>query len=277
MKPIIKWVGGKTQCLEYIREILPPKYDTYYEPFLGGAAVLLDLNPTRAVVNDINPELINMYFQVKHQPDRVIKFLTSLDNGHEVSEDPKAYYYSVREVFNENLGTDSEVQAARLIYLNKHCFNGLYRVNSKGEFNVPFNGKVRGGSVDPDHLRELSSRLKDVDIRCGDYIDAVKDAKVSDLVYFDPPYDYEHEDGFVDYSSTGWTREDTAKLKLLCDQLVDKGCYVMLSNNSTTFIKELFNDNRYLLEEIPVRRAINSKGTGRGPVQEVIIRSKNYI
>lgn len=277
MRPIIKWPGGKQNNLPYIRERLPEKFDTYYEPFLGGAAVLLDLNPAKAVVNDINPELINMYLQVKYQPENVIKFLTSLDNGHEVSEDPKAYYYSVREVFNENLSTDSAVQAARFIYLNKHCFNGLYRVNKKGEFNVPFNGKLSGWSVDPDHLRELSSRLQSVHISCGGYVDAASNAKESDLVYFDPPYDYEHEDGFVDYSSTGWTREDTIKLKLLCDHLVDKGCYVMLSNNSTTFIKELFNDNRYLIEEVPVRRAINSKGTGRGPVQEVIIRSKNCI
>ena len=185
--------------------------------------------------------------------------------------------YKVRNDFNWNLGMKRPPQAARFIYLNKHCFNGLYRVNKKGEFNVPFNGKLSGWSADPDHLRELSSRLKDVDIRCGDYVDAVSNAKECDLVYFDPPYDYEREDGFVDYSNTGWTREDTTKLKLLCDQLVDKGCYVMLSNNSTTFIRELFDDARYLIEEIPVRRAINCKGTGRGPVPEVIIRSKNCI
>ena len=277
MKPIVKWVGGKQNNLPYIRERLPQKFNTYYEPFCGGAAVLLDINPTEAVLNDINPELINMYQMIKDQVEDVILCLQCLDNEHEVSSDPAAYYYKVRNDFNWNLGMKRPPQAARFIYLNKHCFNGLYRVNKKGEFNVPFNGKLSGWSVDPDHLRELSSRLKDVDIRCGDYVDAVSNAKESDLVYFDPPYDYEREDGFVDYSNTGWTREDTTKLKLLCDQLVDKGCYVMLSNNSTTFIRELFDDARYLIEEIPVRRAINCKGTGRGPVPEVIIRSKNCI
>ena len=277
MKPIIKWCGGKSQLLPQIKERLPEKFNTYYEPFCGGAAVLLDINPTEAVLNDINPELINKYLQVKYQPEKVIKFLTTYDNQHEVWSEPKDYYYEVRRYFNEELGTGTAQQAARFIYLNKHCFNGLYRVNKKGEFNVPFNGKLSGWSVDPDHLCELSTRLKNVDIRCGDYVDAVSNAKESDLVYFDPPYDYEREDGFVDYSNTGWTREDTTKLKLLCDQLVDKGCYVMLSNNSTTFIRELFDDARYLIEEIPVRRAINCKGTGRGPVPEVIIRSKNCI
>lgn len=277
MKPIIKWVGGKGGNLPYIRDRLPKKFNTYYEPFLGGAAVLLGLNPTNAVVSDINPELINMYLQVRDGVEEVIHHLTIYDNQHEIWSDPKDYYYRVRGFFNTELGANTAQQAVRFIYLNKHCFNGLYRVNKKGEFNVPFNGKLSGRSFDADHLRELSTRLKNVDIRCGDYVDAVSNAKESDLVYFDPPYDYEREDGFVDYSNTGWTREDTTKLKLLCDQLVDKGCYVMLSNNSTTFIRELFDDARYLIEEIPVRRAINCKGTGRGPVPEVIIRSKNCI
>lgn len=277
MKPIIKWAGSKRQLLGKIRELLPTTYNRYYEPFIGGGAVLLDLCPDIAVVNDINPELINLYLQVRNNVEDVIRFLTDVDAGHVFAEDAKEYYYSVREVFNENLGIGIPEQAARFIYLNKHCFNGLYRVNSKGKFNVPFNGRLAGASFDPDHLREVSAKLQNVQFKCGDFKDAVSNVKESDLVYFDPPYDYEREDGFVDYSNTGWTREDTTKLKLLCDQLVDKGCYVMLSNNSTTFIRELFDDARYLIEEIPVRRAINCKGTGRGPVPEVIIRSKNCI
>lgn len=272
MKPIIKWVGGKTQCLEYIREMLPPKYDTYYEPFLGGAAVLLDLNPAKAVVNDINPELINMYFQVKHQPDRVIKFLTSLDNGHEVSEDPKAYYYSVREVFNENLGTDSEVQAARLIYLNKHCFNGLYRVNSKGEFNVPFNGKVRGGSVDPDHLRELSSRLQSVIITCGDFEEAVKDAGLRDFVFLDSPYMPLTPTSFTDYTKEGFAYEDHLRLADTFRELTNKGCYCMLTNHDTDLTRELYKDFKFT--EVDVRRSINRNGNNRTG-KEVIITNYN--
>ena len=277
MKPIIKWVGGKGGNLPYIRERLPENFNTYYEPFLGGAAVLLDLKPSSAVVNDTNSELINMYIQVKENVESVISELTDLDQQHESKNEPKEYYYQVRKDFNQNLGSNTPKQAARLIYLNKHCFNGLYRVNSKGEFNVPFNGKLDGKSFNAEHLQELSSMLKNAHILNTDFEVAVAGAKESDLVYFDPPYDYECEDGFVDYSSTGWTREDTTKLKLLCDRLTAKGCYVILSNNSTTFIRELFNDDRYLIEEISVRRAINCKGTGRGPVREVIIRNKNCI
>ena len=157
MRPIIKWVGGKGGNLPYIRERLPENFNTYYEPFLGGAAVLLDLKPGSAVVNDINPELINMYIQVKENIESVISELTDLDQQHESKNEPKEYYYQVRKDFNQNLGSNTPKQAARLIYLNKHCFNGLYRVNSKGEFNVPFNGKLDGKSFNTEHLRSILS------------------------------------------------------------------------------------------------------------------------
>ena len=272
MKPIIKWVGGKHGNLQYIRDRLPEKFNTYYEPFLGGAAVLLDLNPTKAVVNDVNPELINMYLQIKQEPENVIKFLTSLDNGHEVSDDPKAYYYSVREVFNENLGTDSAVQAARFIYLNKHCFNGLYRVNSKGKFNVPFNGKLSGWSVYPEHLREVSARLKDVDIRCGDYVDAVRDAGKEDFTFLDPPYDVITNTSFTDYTKDGFGSEEQRKVADLFKDLTNRGCKCMLTNHDTPLISELYKD--YKIEVVDVRRSINRNGNGRTG-KEVIIT--NYM
>ena len=277
MKPIIKWVGGKHGNLAHIRKLLPPTYNKYYEPFLGGGAVLLDLCPEEAVVNDINPELINMYIQVRDNVEDVIEDLAVLDSWHEHRDDPKGYYYKIREDFNSNLGDDIPMQAARFIYLNKHCFNGLYRVNSKGEFNVPFNGKLTGGSFDADHLRAVSKQLQGVLFQCTDFEITVRDALPGDLIYFDPPYDYEDEAGFVDYAKGGWSRETTTRLKLLCDQLVDRGCYVLVSNNSTTFVRDLFTDDRYSIIEIPARRAINRNGAGRGPVPEVIIKSKNCI
>lgn len=278
MKPIIKWVGGKFSNLHYIRELLPPTYNKYYEPFLGGGAVLLDLCPKEAVVNDINPELINMYLQVKDNVEEVIAHLADIDSFHEHSgNDSKEIYYDVREAFNNRRGSNTPVQAARFIYLNKHCFNGLYRVNSKGEFNVPFNGKLTGGSFNADHLRKVSKQIQNVEFKCGDFEKAVMNAEAGDLIYFDPPYDYEDEAGFVDYAKGGWSREITTKLKLLCDQLVDRGCNILVSNNSTTFVRELFNDDRYSIVEIPARRAINRNGAGRGPVPEVIIQSKNCI
>jgi DNA adenine methylase len=162
MKPIIKWVGGKSQLTQTIKEMLPKNYNRYYEPFLGGAAVLLDLSPKEAYVNDINSELINMYIQVREDVEGVIKYLGSLDWTHEQSVDSKEVYYAVRGLFNNHRDEKTLEQAARFIYLNKHCFNGLYRVNSKGEFNVPFNGKLTGGSFDAEHLRAVSKQLKDV-------------------------------------------------------------------------------------------------------------------
>lgn len=278
MKPIIKWAGGKFSSLPYIRELLPSTYNKYYEPFLGGGAVLLDLCPEEAVVNDINPELINMYLQVRDNVEAVIAHLTDMDSFHEHSgNDPKEIYYMFREAFNNNLNSNTSVQAARFIYLNKHCFNGLYRVNSKGEFNVPFNGKLTGGSFHAEHLKEVSKQIQNVEFKCEDFETCVANAEAGNLIYFDPPYDYESEDGFVDYTKGGWSRETTTRLKRLCDQLVDRGCYVLVSNNSTTFVRELFNDDRYIIVEIPARRAINRSGTGRGSVPEVIIQSKNCI
>lgn len=272
MKPIIKWPGGKTQLLNKIREMLPPRFDTYYEPFLGGAAVLLDLNPTKAVVNDINPELTNMYFQVKHQPEKLLTNINKLDECHESYSDPKAFYYEVRKDFNESLDEPTALQAARLIYLNKHCFNGLYRVNSNGEFNVPFNGKVRGGSVDPDHLRELSSRLQSVSITCGDFEEVVKDAGLRDFVFFDSPYAPLTPTSFTDYTKEGFAYEDHLRLADTFRELTNRGCYCMLTNHDTDLIRELYKD--YKIETVDVRRSINRNGNGRTG-KEVIITNYN--
>jgi DNA adenine methylase len=181
----------------------------------------------------------------------------------------------MRAVFNKYRGEKSTMQAARFIYLNKHCFNGLYRENSKCEFNVPFNGKLTGGSFDAEHLREVSKQIHDVMFLNGDFEDCVYHADKDDLIYVDSPYDYEDDNGFVGYTSGGWSRESLKRLKKVCDTLVDKGCYVLISNNSTTFVRDLFNDDRYNIVEIPARRSINRNGAERGPVPEVIIQSKN--
>jgi DNA adenine methylase len=272
MKPIVKWVGGKNQLLPKIRELLPPRYNTYFEPFLGGGAVLLDLSPDTAIVNDINPELINIYLQIKDHVEDVIKHLATLDNYHGSAADPKAYYYMIREGFNQNLETMTAEQAARFIYLNKHCFNGLYRVNKKGEFNVPFNGKLSGKSADPDHLREVSSRLKSVDIKCGDYVEAVKDAGIGDFVFFDSPYAPLNPTSFVDYTKEGFDYEDHVTLAALFKMLTNRGCYCMLTNHDTPLIRELYKD--YKIEVVDVRRSINRNGKDRTG-KEVIITNYN--
>lgn len=268
MKPIIKWLGGKTQLLNKIKERLPKEFNTYYEPFAGGLAVLLDLNPTDFTINDINPELFNMYTQIRDHVEDVIEFLTILDKQHESWSEPKEYFYMVRGNFNECLGVKSAKQAARFIYLNKHCFNGLYRVNSKGEFNVPFNGKLSGRSFYPDQLRELSSILKNARILNTDFEAAVKDASVGDFVFFDSPYAPITATSFTDYNKEGFSYEDHVRLAKVFKELTNRGCYCMLTNHDTPLIRELYKD--YKIEVVDVRRSINRKGDGRTG-KEVII------
>ena len=272
MKPIIKWLGGKTQLLDKIKEKLPESFNTYYEPFLGGAAVLLDLNPTNAIVNDINPELINMYLQVRDRVEEVIEHLTIYDNQHEIWSDPKDYYYKVREYFNAELGTNTAQQAARFIYLNKHCFNGLYRVNKKGEFNVPFNGKLSGWSADPDHLREASTKLQSIEFRLGDFTTAVSDAGPDDLVFFDSPYAPLNPTSFTDYTKEGFSFDDHVRLSHLFRVLTERGCKCILTNHDTPLIRELYKD--YKIEVVDVRRSINRNGSDRTGT-EVIITNYN--
>ena len=164
MKPVIKWAGGKRQLLPFINEMLPKEFNDYYEPFAGGLAVLFELKPNNATVNDINSELVNLYKQIKQNPNEVMNFVSEIDKNHELSEDCKEYYYNQRDLFNEGMNTNSIEQAARFIYINKHAFNGLYRVNSNGLYNVPFNTKKSGKSFEKDNILEVSEYLKNVNI-----------------------------------------------------------------------------------------------------------------
>ena len=273
MKPIIKWVGGKSQLAKTIKEMLPPaNINTYYEPFFGGGAVLLDLDPTtykEAVVSDINPCLINMYTQVRDNVEEVIELLDFLDMAHEQVADKKAYYYRVRRLFNSDLNNeDAAAQAARFIYLNKHCFNGLYRVNKKGEFNVPFNGKEDGGSFDTKHLREVSNRFKDVTFKLCDFEETVKDATTGDFVFFDSPYAPLTPTSFTDYTKEGFSYDDHVRLAKLFKELTDRGVYCMLTNHDTELIRELYKD--YNIKVVDVRRSINRNGSGRKGAEVII-------
>ena len=272
MKPVIKWVGGKSQLAQKIREMLPDEFETYYEPFVGGGALLLDLLPNYAVVNDINPELTNMYLQIKYNVSKVIKFLRILDKQHEEWSEPKDYYYLVRSTFNKELGSDTAEQAARFIYLNKHCFNGLYRVNSKGEFNVPFNWKLFGRSFDEDHLRNAAEVLTNTLVLNKDFEDAVSGAGMNDFVFFDSPYAPLTPTSFTDYTKEGFSYEDHIRLAKVFKELTNRGCYCMLTNHDTPLIRELYKD--YKIEVVDVRRSINRKGDGRTG-KEVIITNYN--
>lgn len=261
MKPIIKWPGGKNQLLDKIRERLPESFNAYYEPFLGGGAVLLDLAPTVAFANDINPELINMYMQVREHVEEVIQILSELDEAHDAAPVKSDIYYDIRDQFNQNLDSKTAAQAARLIYLNKHCFNGLYRVNSHGHFNVPYNGKRDGGSFTADHLRAVSKQIHRVEFTIGDFEDALVNATKGDFVFFDSPYAPITSTSFTSYTVAGFGYEEHIRLAKIFKELTDKGVYCMLTNHDTELIRELYKD--YNIEEVDVRRSINRNGNDR--------------
>lgn len=268
MKPIIKWVGGKAQLAQKIREMLPKDYKKYYEPFLGGGAVLLDLCPEEAVVNDINPELINMYLQVRDNVERVIIDLAKFDMFHEADPEPKLLYYDIRKDFNKCLGSNTPTQAARFIYLNKHCFNGLYRVNSKGEFNVPFNGKLTGGSFHAEHLRGVSQQIQNVEFLCGDFEKIAKYPEPKSFMFIDSPYAPLTPTSFVDYTKEGFSYEDHVRLSDFYKEMSDYGVYCMLTNHDTELIRDLYRGFNFT--EVDVRRSINRNGDNRKG-KEVII------
>lgn len=270
VNPVLKWAGGKTQLLPEINKRLPKQFNTYYEPFFGGGALLFSLLPSSAVINDLNSELMNVYKCIKHDT-QFLRLLKELDRHQSLHN--KSYYYLIRDIdcspYYKNW-RDYE-RAARTIYLNKTCFNGLYRVNKKGHFNTPIGTEKYKKLYDLDNITNMHEYLKNnnVKILCGSYSSAVKDAKAGDFVYFDPPYDYQDGDGFTSYTTNGFTKENQVELFNLFKELSDKGVYVMLSNNNTDFIRDLYKD--YNIDVVYAKRAINHKGDGRGAVEEVII------
>lgn len=277
MEPVMKWAGGKRQILSQLKELMPPELlegHTFYEPFVGGGSVFIALAHDRTVINDCNAELINVYEQIKAEPEQLIALLKEHESLH-----CKEHYYSVREWDRQlNYSSLSGVErAARTVYLNRTCFNGLYRVNSKGYFNVPIGSYVSPQIVREKQIREVSNYLNnnDVVIRCGDFESAVTEAQAGDIVYFDPPYDYDDTtNGFVNYTAEQFPREALERLGALCDSLVNKGCHVIISNNDTPFVNKVFPSERYEYIRILGRRIINSTSEKRHGVNEVILVGK---
>ena len=267
MKPVSKWVGGKTQLLNEIKKIITPELlegHMYYEPFCGGAAVAFDLEHPLTVINDLNSELINMYRVIKDKPEELIAELKCFQNSHNTE-----FYYHVRNLDRtDTLSRMTDiVKAARTIYLNKTCFNGLYRVNKKGQFNSPIGRTTSGKTPDivqEELIREMSKFLQNVLISNLSYSQVVAGAKDGDVIFFDPPYDTDEaikSDGFVGYQKEGWTRKDLEELKMICDELSIRGCKIVLTNNDTEFVRELFKD--YNFREVDVRRSVNRDGNSR--------------
>lgn len=267
--PFIKWAGGKRQLLARIRERMPESFNNYYEPFVGGGAVIFDLLPTSAVINDINKALVNAYRQICNASDEFLKKLNELDEA--MWEDGKEYYYSLREHYNDKLMKEEfDVELAALfVFINKHCFNGLYRVNGKGLFNVPYNNS-RNSSCDEDTIRAISEYLKNVTILEGDFQAACQNAKKGDFVFIDSPYAPLNPTSFESYTKEGFDIESHKRLADLYDELTSRGCYCMLTNHNTELINELYGNKGYKMDVVSVKRMINSDATNRVG-EEVII------
>lgn len=269
ISPFVKWAGGKRQLLGKLEECIPESYNRYFEPFIGGGALLLDVQPERAIINDINEQLLNVYRQLKFDAEAVIKILSSFDS----IECDKNYYLLMRESYNKKIVEhvlDAEC-AALTIWINKHCFNGLYRVNSHGIFNVPYNNKVGGTSMSEENLRSIGYYLNkyEIEIRGGDFEAACADVQASDFVYFDPPYiPISETANFTDYAKDGFGHDDHCRLASLFRRLDAIGVKVMMSNHNVDLVYQLYEGFR--IKVIDVKRAINrdaSKRVGK----EVII------
>ena len=270
-KPFVKWVGGKRQLLKQFRELglyppeaFNPMTNTYYEPFVGGGAVFFDLLPKNAKLSDLNSELVITYNVIKSNVDELIESLQKHIYD-------KEYYLKVRAEKVEDL---SEIEvASRFIFLNRTGFNGLYRVNKGGQFNVPFGRYSNPVICDEDNLRRVSDALRDVVITHQDYKNVLETAQNGDFIYFDPPYyPVSTTSSFTSYTAEGFLEREQTELRDTFVRLHEKGCFVMLSNSDTPLINKLYSGlNGITINKITASRAINSKGTGRGKITEVLI------
>ena len=269
-KPFVKWAGGKRQIIDKLKKYVPEEFDTYYEPFVGGGALLFELSPKHAVINDSNEELMNVYRCLCDEEK--FKKMCSVLNHYETSHSEEFFY----EVRNKDRSKNAYnrlsdyTRAARTIYLNKACFNGLYRVNSKNEFNVPFGKKLKVNTYEGSNLITVSNYLtmNDIKILSVDFEEAVKDAKKGDFIYFDPPYDSDTST-FNSYTEEGFNKDEQRRLASVFKELDKRGCYVMLSNHNTLLVNELYKG--YHFHIIEAKRNINANGKKRGKVEELII------
>ena len=271
LAPFVKWAGGKRQIMNHLLEFKPNKFKHYYEPFVGGGALLFELAPIRATINDSNKELMYVYKCLRNK--RLFKKFYEACKEHEANHSEE-YYYKVRDLDRKKsvyAKMTMPEKAARCVYLNKACFNGLYRVSGKGFFNVPSGKYETIRCFDEENIQALHKyfqKRKPV-ILCKDFAEAVKTAKAGDFVYFDPPYDVVGEQSFTSYTTGGFDKKEQERLRDVVKELTEKGVLVMASNANTSFIQELYKD--FNIHVIEARRSINSKGDGRGKVGEVII------
>lgn len=270
LHPILKWAGGKRQLLDEIIPMTPPpsEYRTYVEPFVGGGALLLQLRPEHAVINDSNQELINVYECVRDRTEELLNILK--DHAAKNSAD---YFYKIRAL-DRNLkyaNLTPAARAARIIYLNRTCFNGLYRVNSAGQFNSPYGRYRNPVIVDEPGIKALAEYLrKDIVLVSGDYAEVLRKLDNKAFVYLDPPYmPISNSSSFTGYTTTGFDYAQQIRLRDECDDLVSRGIHFLESNSDCTEIRELYKG--YTIKSVKARRSVNAKGDKRGEISEVLI------
>jgi DNA adenine methylase len=284
MKPFLKWAGGKRKLLPIILPLIKDnlKENSFFiEPFVGAGAVFLELKHKHIYINDLNIDLIQTYEVIKNHPSTLIKKLDEHKKNHS-----KEYFYDIRkldrDIKNYEL-MDSIEKSARMIYLNKSCYNGLYRVNKKGEFNTPFGSYINPVVYEENNIYEISNYLKTNHVTIGnnDFAFVLDVAKKDDFIYFDPPYDYDNS-GFSSYQKEGFNKFDLERLKEVSDTLILKGAKVLISNNETEKVKNLFSDPKYKIidvkydiQKLDVLRSIGSQKSSRIKVREVLIYGTN--
>lgn len=274
-KPFVKWAGGKRQLIPIINQNLPESFGTYYEPFLGGGAllfhILTDKNGQKCSISDLNSDLVLAYTTIRDRIDSLIASLKNHEKNYQKNSEP--YYYSIRE---SNPRSEIE-KTSRLIFLNRTCFNGLYRVNSKGKFNVPLGKYSNPNIVNEENLRAVSNILQSsrISIKCRDFEAVLRDAKKGDLIYFDPPYQpVSATANFTSYTNKDFTYDDLTRLAELCLKLDSRGCNVLLSNSDSKEVADIFSKNPWKITRIEANRSINSNSKKRTGHFELLI--KNY-
>ena len=262
IQPFVKWVGGKRQLLPVIEKHLPKSYRDYYEPFVGGGAVFLHLRPRHACINDINRPLMHAYAVIRENPERILELLNGMD--YTLQWEGASFYYDIRERYNQSV-LDSHYDAflaAAFIFLNKHGFNGLFRVNRQGRFNVPYNYSIRP-SCDEENIRNLSGLLNRLQLRMTslDFEESVQDARTGDFVFFDSPYAPLTATSFTSYTAMGFDEDSHIRLARLYRTLSARGVFCLLTNHNTPFIQELYEG--FHQDVVPARRSINRDGNHR--------------
>ena len=270
-RPFLKWAGGKTQLLSQFQPLFPPpnEMSRYIEPFVGSGAVFFRLRKLlhldKVILADSNQDLMNVYGAIRDDVERVIAKLGEHERSH-----CKAHYYKIRAQNPKRLSPIN--RAARLIYLNRTCFNGLYRVNSKGGFNVPMGRYVAPRILDPENLRAASDALRGTQLKRGHFTDTLRYARAGDFIYFDPPYyPLSKTSHFTSYTEGSFTASDQVDLAQTCAVLDERGCRIMLSNSDCAFIRGLYESRRFDIRKVSARRSINSRSDRRGMVSELVV------